>query len=57
MIPQRVQTIRGPNVRTATSSGHGVTSATASWWQSEHDTASDRTPFSRMLPSVIAMIG
>jgi hypothetical protein len=28
-----------------------------SWWQSELDTASDRTPFSRMLPSVIGSIG
>jgi hypothetical protein len=48
-MPQPVQTIREPNVGTATSSGR--------CWQFQHDTSSDRTPSSRMLPSVIGSIG
>jgi hypothetical protein len=29
----------------------------ARWWHCQHDTSSDRTPFARMLPSVIGSIG
>ena len=52
MMPQRVHTIRGPKRGTGTSSGHGSTLSTAAWWQSMHDTASERTPRLRMLPTV-----
>jgi hypothetical protein len=31
--------------------------AAARWWHCQHDTASERTPFSRMLPRVIGSIG
>jgi hypothetical protein len=50
MIPQRVHTIRGPNVGTSTSSGHGSALKIARWWHCQHDTSSDRTPLARMLP-------
>jgi hypothetical protein len=30
---------------------------TVSWWHLWHDTASDRTPLARMLPSVIGSVG
>jgi hypothetical protein len=39
------------DVGTGTSSGQGSALMIASWWQSEHDTASDRTPCWGMLPS------
>jgi hypothetical protein len=29
----------------------------ARWWHRQHDTSSDRTPFARMLPSVIGSVG
>jgi hypothetical protein len=29
----------------------------ARWWHCQHDTASDPTPLSRMLPSVMGSIG
>jgi hypothetical protein len=44
--------MRGPNDGTGTSSGHWSALSTAWWWQIQHYTASDRTPFSRMLPRV-----
>jgi hypothetical protein len=57
MIPQRVQTIRGPNkVGTGTSSGQGSELMIAEWWQTQHETLSKRTPFARMLPRVIALM-
>jgi hypothetical protein len=56
-IPQRVQTIGGPNTCTGISSGHGAALMVARWWQCQHVTSSDRTPFARMLPSVIGSIG
>jgi hypothetical protein len=49
--------MRGPNVGTGTSSGHGSAVMMVRWWQIQHDTSSDRTPFSRMLPSVIGSMG
>jgi hypothetical protein len=57
MMPQPVQTMRGPKAGTATSSGQRSALSTAWWWQFQHDTSSDRTPRSRMLPSVIGSIG
>jgi hypothetical protein len=57
MIPHFVHTMRGPNVGTGVSSGHRSTLRMARWWHCQHDTASDRTPLSRMLPSVIGSIG
>jgi hypothetical protein len=33
--------------------GHGSALITAPWWQSQQVTASERTPWARMLPSVI----
>jgi hypothetical protein len=57
MIPQPVHTIRGPKAGTATSSGQRSALSNAWWWQFQHDTSSDRTPSSRMLPSVIGSIG
>jgi hypothetical protein len=56
-IPHRVQTIRGPNVGTGTSSDHGSALKIARWWHCRHDTSSDRTPLLRMLRSVIGWIG
>jgi hypothetical protein len=53
MIPQLVHTMRGPNIGTGVLSGHGWALSIARWWQSQHDTSSDRTPLARMLPSVI----
>lgn len=52
-IPQTVQTMRGRNARTSTASLQRSAGRTARWWHSSHVTASDRTPSSRMLPSVI----
>jgi hypothetical protein len=52
-MPQRVHTMRGPNVGTGTSSGQLSALSTASRWHGWHDTAIDRTPLARMLPSVI----
>jgi hypothetical protein len=57
MMPQPVQTMRGPKVGTGTLSGQRSAFRIAWWWQSQHDTSSDRTPSSRMLPSVIGSIG
>jgi hypothetical protein len=57
MIPQFVHTIRGPDVRTGTSSDHGSALRIARWWHCQHDTSSDRTPLARMLASVIGSIG
>jgi hypothetical protein len=56
-MPQRVHTMRGPIVGTGTSSSQLSALSTASWWHRWHDTASDRTPLARMLPSVIGSIG
>ena len=53
MIPQRVHTMLGPNAGTGVLSGHGSALKIARCWQVQHDTSSDRTPFARMLPSVI----
>jgi hypothetical protein len=53
MIPQRVHTMRGPNVGTGTRSGHGSALRIARWWHSEQHTSSDRTPLARMLPRVV----
>jgi hypothetical protein len=53
----RVHTMRGPNVGTATSSAQRSALNTAWCWQFQHDTSSDRTPNSRMLPSIIGSIG
>src|SRR5271154_3717465 len=57
MIPQLVHTMRGPNAGTGVLSGHGSALRIARWWHSQHDTSSDRTPWARMLPSVIGSIG
>jgi hypothetical protein len=57
MIPQPAQTIREPRVSTGTSSGQRSALSTAYCWQFQHETSSDRTPSSRMLPSVIGSIG
>jgi hypothetical protein len=40
MIPHRVHTIRGPNVRTGTSSDHGPALRIARWWHCQHDKSS-----------------
>jgi hypothetical protein len=56
MMPQPVQTMRGPNLGTA-SSGQRSAFSTAWWWQFHQDTSSYRTPSSRMSPSVIGLIG
>jgi hypothetical protein len=53
MIPQRVQTMRGPNVGTGTWSGHGSALRIARWWHCQQDTSSDCTPLARMLPRVM----
>ena len=52
-IPQDVHTIRGRKVLTRMSSDQLSACTTASWWHGSHVTESDRTPSSRMLPSVI----
>jgi hypothetical protein len=41
-MPQRVHTIRGPNVGTGTSSGHGSALMIARWWHCQQDTSSER---------------
>jgi hypothetical protein len=51
MIPQFVQTMRGPKDGTGTSSDHGSALRIARWWQIQQHTSSDRTPLARMLPS------
>ena len=56
-MPQRVHTMRGPNVGTGTSSDHGSALMIARWWHCQHVTSSDRTPLARMLPRVIGSIG
>jgi hypothetical protein len=53
MIPQRLHTMRGPNVGTGKSSGHGSALKIARWWHCQQHTSSDRTPLARMLPRVI----
>jgi hypothetical protein len=45
LIKIRPDAIRGPNVGTGTSSGHGAALRIARWWHCQHDTSSDRTPF------------
>jgi hypothetical protein len=57
MIPQRVHTMRGPNVGNGTSSDHVSAFKIARWWHCQHDTSSDRTPLAHMLPRVIGSIG
>jgi hypothetical protein len=57
MIPQRVHTMRGPNDGTGTSLGQASALMIARWWHCQQDTSSDRTPFARMLLSVIGSIG
>jgi hypothetical protein len=57
MMPQCVHTMRGSNDGTGTSSGQRSALSTARWWQTQQHTSSDRTPFARMLPSVIGSIG
>jgi hypothetical protein len=57
MMPQRVHTIRGPNVGTGTSSDHWSALKIARWWHCQQYTSSDRTPFARMLPSVTGSMG
>jgi hypothetical protein len=52
-MPQTVQTMRGPKAGTATASPKASTFITASRWQSWQVTESERTPFARMLASVI----
>jgi hypothetical protein len=56
-IPQFVHTIRGPKVGTGTSSDHRSALMIARWWHTQQHTSSDRTPFARMLPSVLGSIG
>jgi hypothetical protein len=56
-MPQRVHTMRGPNVGTGTSSDHGSALMIARWWHTQQHTSSDRTPLARMLPSVMGSIG
>jgi hypothetical protein len=48
--------MRGPRAGTGESSGQGSALNTARWWQIQHETACDRAPFSRILPSVIDSI-
>jgi hypothetical protein len=55
-MPPRVHPMRGPKGGTATSSGQRSALSTAWWWRFQHDTWNDRTPGSRMLPSVIGSI-
>jgi hypothetical protein len=44
MMPQLVQTMRGPKAGTGASSGQASTFSTASWWQRSQTTHSERTP-------------
>jgi hypothetical protein len=56
-LPHRLQRMRGPNHGTGTSSGQASTLSfvlCSQCWQVTH---SPRTPFRRMLPSVIGWIG
>jgi hypothetical protein len=54
MMPQPVQTMRGPKDGTGTSSGHVSTESNAERWHNRQLIDSERTPCARMLPSVIA---
>jgi hypothetical protein len=49
-IPHLVHTVRGPNDGTG---DHGSALRIVLWWHTQQHTSSDRTPFARMLPSVI----
>ena len=53
----RMQTVLGPHVGMGTSSGHRSALMIARWWHTQQHTSSDRTPFARMLPSVMGSIG
>jgi hypothetical protein len=44
-MPQRVHTMRGPNVGTGPSSGHVLALKIARSWHCQHVTSSERTPF------------
>src|SRR5712664_3602835 len=52
-LPHLVQRIRGPNDGTGTSSGQASMLTAVSWRQCRQVTNSPRTPFWRMLPSVM----
>jgi hypothetical protein len=53
MMPQQVQTMRRRKDGTGTVSANALTLITASWRQSSHLMDKERTPFARMLASVI----
>jgi hypothetical protein len=53
IIPQPVHTMRGPKAGTGVASSKASTFITASWWHGSQVMESERTPFSRMLASVI----
>jgi hypothetical protein len=53
MIPQPVQTMRGPKAGTGVASPNASTFIRASWRHNSQVTESERTPFSRVLASVI----
>jgi hypothetical protein len=57
MVPHFVQTMRGPNDGTVMSPGRWSTFMIASWRHCGHRTASDLTPFWRMLARSIGWIG
>src|SRR5437899_1653418 len=57
ICPHRLHRIRGPNDGTATASGQASMLTAVSWPQCRQVTNSPRTPFWRMLPSVIGWIG
>lgn len=52
MVPQPVQTMRRPNHGTGTSSTQASTLSAPQWWHCQQHTASDRTPFARVLASL-----
>jgi hypothetical protein len=53
--PAAVQTMRGPKDGTWTSSDQASALKTAPWWHNQRLTESERTPWARMLPTVIGL--
>jgi len=56
IMPHPVQTMRGPNAGTGAVSGYAATLNTTIRGQALQYTMSERTPFARMLPSVMGAI-
>src|SRR5258708_5254398 len=56
-IPQPVHTMCGPKAGTGVASGQRSTLSTAPRWQTQQLTDNERTPWARMLPSVIGSGG